>query len=81
MAMRSLLVILVLLGIALTGPVVAAQKILLSVDVSKAGAKIDRNIFGQFAEHLGRGIYDGIWAGPDPQSRIRAAFATTWLPR
>ena len=46
----------------------AAQKIVLSVDASKPGMKIDRNIFGQFAEHLGHGIYDGIWVGPD--SRI-----------
>ncbi|MES2337203.1 MAG: alpha-N-arabinofuranosidase [Pseudomonadota bacterium] len=29
------------------------------------GAKIDRRIFGQFAEHLGTGIYGGIWVGPD----------------
>ncbi len=38
------------------------------MDASKPGMKIDRNIFGQFAEHLGHGIYDGIWVGPD--SRI-----------
>jgi len=50
---------------AIAVPVVAGQKIELSVDVSKAGAKIDRNIFGQFAEHLGHGIYEGIWVGPD----------------
>ncbi len=43
----------------------AGEKIELSVDTSKTGAKIDRNIFGQFAEHLGHGIYDGIWVGPD----------------
>ena len=49
-------------------PVLAAQKVELSVDVSKPGAKINRNIFGQFAEHLGHGIYDGIWVGSD--SRI-----------
>lgn len=42
-----------------------AQNVVLSVDTSKTGAKIDRNIFGQFAEHLGRGIYEGIWVGPD----------------
>jgi alpha-N-arabinofuranosidase len=41
------------------------QNIELSVDVSKSGAKIDRNIFGQFAEHLGHGIYEGVWVGPD----------------
>ena len=26
---------------------------------------INRNIYGQFAEHLGRLIYDGIWVGED----------------
>ena len=57
-------VITVLLA-ALTVPVLAAQEIELSVDASKTGIRIDRNIFGQFAEHLGHGIYDGIWVGPD----------------
>ena len=37
----------------------------LTLDVSKPGAKIDRQIFGQFAEHLGEGIYGGIWVGKD----------------
>ena len=54
-----------LIAVTLTASVSAAQKIVLSVDASKPGAKIDRNIFGQFAEHLGHGIYDGIWVGPD----------------
>ena len=29
----------------------------------KPGPTIDKNIYGQFAEHLGRGIYGGIWVG------------------
>ncbi|MCC7055713.1 MAG: hypothetical protein IT355_20755 [Gemmatimonadaceae bacterium] len=29
------------------------------------GAVIAPEIYGQFAEHLGRGIYDGVWVGPD----------------
>ncbi|MFP1778688.1 alpha-N-arabinofuranosidase [Lonsdalea quercina] len=29
------------------------------------GPPISRYIYGQFSEHLGRGIYDGIWVGPD----------------
>jgi alpha-N-arabinofuranosidase len=58
-----LLVGLLLAG--LTAPRVVAQKIELSIDASKTGAKIDRNIFGQFAEHLGHGVYEGIWVGPD----------------
>ena len=39
--------------------------IALTLDVSKAGPTIDRHIFGQFAEHLGEGIYGGIWVGKD----------------
>ena len=54
-----------LLAMSLIAPFVAAQNVELSVDVSKAGPKIDRNIFGQFAEHLGHGIYEGVWVGPD----------------
>jgi alpha-N-arabinofuranosidase len=62
---RSLLASLTLLAVAVTVPAAAAQKVQMSVDVSKAGAKIDRNLFGQFAEHLGHGVYEGIWVGPD----------------
>ncbi|MBO9519358.1 MAG: alpha-N-arabinofuranosidase [Porphyrobacter sp.] len=36
-----------------------------TIDPAKPGAKIDRHIFGQFAEHLGTGIYGGVWVGPD----------------
>ena len=45
-------------------PVLAADNIHLSIDASKPGPKIDRNIFGQFAENLGHGLYEGIWVGP-----------------
>ena len=60
-----LLVSLALITLAITTPFVAAQKVELSVDASQPGARIDRNIFGQFAEHLGHGVYEGIWVGPD----------------
>ena len=36
-----------------------------TLDASRPGAVIDRHIFGQFAEHLGSGIYGGIWVGKD----------------
>src|ERR1039457_5338247 len=62
---RSLLVGLTLIVMAISAPRMAAQKVDLSIDASKPGAKIDRNLFGQFAEHLGHGIYDGIWVGSD----------------
>jgi len=54
-----------LVATAAAGPAAAADAVELSVDASQTGAKIDRNIFGQFAEHLGHGIYEGIWVGPD----------------
>ena len=63
--MCPLLVSFVLIGMSLAAPTIVAQRIELSVDVSKTGPKIDRNIFGQFAEHLGHGVYEGIWVGPD----------------
>jgi alpha-L-arabinofuranosidase len=59
------LVSFVLFAMTITAPFAAAQKVELSVDASKTGAKIDRNLFGQFAEHLGHGIYEGIWVGPN----------------
>jgi len=37
----------------------------LEVHASQAGPNINRDIFGQFAEHLGSGIYGGIWVGPN----------------
>ena len=35
----------------------------LTVRADQPGPVINRDIFGQFAEHLGRGIYDGVWVG------------------
>lgn len=35
------------------------------IEAGKSGPKVERDIFGQFAEHLGAGIYDGIWVGKD----------------
>ena len=36
-----------------------------SIDSSRPGPTINRHLFGQFAEHLGRGVYEGVWVGPD----------------
>ncbi len=40
----------------------------LTINVDNEIATIDKNIYGHFAEHLGRCIYDGIWVGEE--SRI-----------
>jgi len=31
----------------------------------RPGPVVNKDIYGHFAEHLGRGIYEGIWVGPD----------------
>ncbi len=37
----------------------------ISIDASLQEFQIDKNIYGQFSEHLGHLIYGGIWVGPD----------------
>jgi alpha-N-arabinofuranosidase len=64
-ARRFFLCISLLLLLVSAAPLMAQQTARLSIDASKAGAKIDRNLFGQFAENLGHGLYEGIWVGPD----------------
>jgi len=50
----------------LSGPVLAQTPALSAsavIHADQPGARIDRHIYGQFAEHLGRGIYEGVWVG------------------
>jgi alpha-L-arabinofuranosidase len=53
------------LGVASLSSAAAAQNapVRLTVQADRPGPKYDRNIFGQFAEHLGTGIYGGVWVG------------------
>ena len=37
----------------------------ITIDPAQNGPQINRHIFGQFAEHLGSGIYGGIWVVPE----------------
>jgi alpha-L-arabinofuranosidase len=54
----------ILLALALPCVSAAAEDaIAVKVDASQPGPKIDRHIFGQFAEDLGRQINGGIWVG------------------
>jgi alpha-N-arabinofuranosidase len=41
-----------------------AQDTAATLHADAPGATVDRHIFSQFAEHLGYGIYGGIWVGP-----------------
>lgn len=51
--------------LALAMPVFAQQTNTLTLHPDKAEQVIPREIYGQFAEHLGSCIYGGIWVGPD----------------
>jgi len=53
-----------LLAMAGSGPALA-DDIELTVRADEPGDTISRYLYGQFAEHLGRGIYEGIWVGKD----------------
>lgn len=49
---------------------VAAEKtpsLDLTIQADNPGLEISRYIYGQFAEHLGRGIYEGIWVGENSE--------------
>lgn len=37
----------------------------ITVNAARSNAPISKYIYGQFAEHLGRCIYGGLWVGPD----------------
>ncbi|NMC40939.1 MAG: alpha-N-arabinofuranosidase [Bacteroidales bacterium] len=39
--------------------------IIIKINPEQEGPVISRHIFGHFAEHLGSGIYGGIWVGPE----------------
>lgn len=42
-----------------------SQNASLTIRADQPGPVINRNIYGHFAEHLGRCIYEGIWVGED----------------
>ena len=56
---------LVTLAAALVCPCAVAADAHLLLDGTKPGPVINKAIYGQFAEHLGHCIYEGIWVGPD----------------
>jgi alpha-N-arabinofuranosidase len=53
-----------MLGVCLPG-LAGAQTLELTVKADDPGPQISRYLYGTFAEHLGRGIYEGIWVGED----------------
>ena len=59
--MKHTLLIYVLLAIGIQ--VSAQQKAEVTVRVDKGEYQINKHIYGHFSEHLGRGIYGGLWVG------------------
>ncbi len=55
------------LALLLAGGAVYAASLEASFELQadRPAAKIDRNLYGHFVEHLGRGVYEGIWVGED----------------
>jgi alpha-N-arabinofuranosidase len=51
--------------IAAAAPAPAPATTSLVIAADKGKDTISRNIYGQFSEHLGRCIYEGIWVGED----------------
>ena len=52
------------ISVLVCGSIVTAQtKSNISVDTKQPSSIISKHIYGHFAEHLGRGIYDGIYVG------------------
>jgi len=60
--MRSILAGIVA-ALAFALPAFAAPTASLVLHADQPGARIEPEVQGQFAEHLGRGIYEGVWVG------------------
>ena len=55
------------LAFGLVSGLTAAEHVKATVHANQAGAKINREIYGQFSEHLGSCIYGGLWVGEQSQ--------------
>ncbi len=69
---RALLGLAAAIGAAAPAAAQQPAQVSVQVDLQSAGLVIERAIYGQFAEHLGRGIYEGVWVGehsPIPNTR------------
>ena len=54
-------------ALAIATGAMAAENVKATVHADKAGAKINKEIYGQFSEHLGSCIYGGLWVGENSQ--------------
>jgi alpha-N-arabinofuranosidase len=47
----------------IAAPVFAAGQVSVSIDAAKPGPVINKDVYGQFAENLGTGVYEGMYVG------------------
>ncbi|PVM83101.1 alpha-N-arabinofuranosidase [Caulobacter endophyticus] len=52
-------------ALLMAGGALAQTKVSGTLRADQPGAVIQPEVYGQFAEHLGRGIYEGVWVGED----------------
>jgi alpha-L-arabinofuranosidase len=70
--MNRFLTLLLLTFVSFSAAQAESLRASVTVRTDQPGAVIHPGIYGQFAEHLGRGIYEGIWVGeqsPIPNTR------------
>ncbi|WP_102797080.1 alpha-N-arabinofuranosidase [Bowmanella denitrificans] len=63
--MKGLKTVLLLAGLSSSLLNAAPHQVSIEIQASQSGPVIHKDIYGQFAEHLGRGIYEGVWVGED----------------
>ncbi len=51
--------------VLLNASTLPAQEAQVTIHADQGKSKINKEIYGQFAEHLGSCIYGGLWVGPD----------------
>lgn len=56
---------LLLLGLLAMQTAVHCATVQLRIDTTRPGPVVNKHVYGQFAEHLGTGIYGGLWVGTD----------------
>jgi alpha-N-arabinofuranosidase len=52
-------------SLLLASPAMAQTRVTATLRADQPGPRIAPEVYGQFAEHLGRGIYEGVWVGED----------------
>ncbi len=76
--MKNFLLILIAVLSNYSGQLLAQTNTVI-VNADQGTDNISEHIYGQFSEHLGRGIYEGIWVGPDSEIPNQEGYRTDVL--